>query len=80
MGAAAVKELYGGTGDAVRGWAVSVKTAASSDGGKNWYWLEQFNSGSPLAGQGLGICTGCHGQNYRTFTSKDLILIDFPLQ
>jgi len=79
-GAAAVKELYGGSGDEVRGWSVSIKTAAASAGGANWYWLEHFNGNSVAAGQGIGLCTGCHSQNYRTFTSKDLVLIPFPLQ
>jgi hypothetical protein len=80
LGAAAVKELYGGSGDEVRGWSVSIKTAAASAGGANWYWLEHFNGNGVAAGQGIGLCTGCHSQNYRTFTSKDLVLIPFPLQ
>jgi hypothetical protein len=80
MGAAAVKELYGGSGDEVRGWSVSVKTAATSNGGANWYWLEHFNGSNVAAGQGIGICTGCHSNDYRRFTSKDLVLIPFPFQ
>ncbi len=80
MGAAAVKELYGGSGNEVRGWTVSVKDAADSAGGGNWYWYERYNGQTYAAGRGVGICTGCHSQNYQTFTSKDLILIPFPLR
>jgi len=66
-GAASVKELWSGT--SLFGWAVMVKTAPTSEGGKNWYWFELFNTTDPskaLEGNGLPGCTGCHslGRDY----------------
>jgi hypothetical protein len=79
IGATAVKELYGRDGSEVLGFAVSVKLESDSMGGANWYWFESFNG--PLVDRiGATSCTGCHDSNYRTFTSRDLILIPFPLQ
>ena len=72
-GAAAVKELYF-NGETVRGWAVMVKLQADSDLGRGWYWYESFGSGDPLAGVGLGVCTGCHS------AGRDFVRIPFPLQ
>jgi hypothetical protein len=72
-GAAAVKELYF-TGETVRGWAVMVKLQADSDRGRGWYWFEDFGSGAPFAGVGLGGCTGCHS------AGRDFVRIPFPLQ
>lgn len=74
-GAAVVKELYFNS-DQVQEYAVEIKLEDSSNGGSNWYWYE----GVGLAGRGLGICTGCHGGNYRTYVSKDFVLTPFPLQ
>jgi hypothetical protein len=71
-GAVAVKELYLNS-QRVRGWAVMVKLADDSDGGRNWYWYEYFGSGEPFSGNGLGICTGCHS------TGRDYVRIPFPL-
>jgi hypothetical protein len=64
-GSAAVKELYDDS-QAIVGYAVEVKVADTSDGGKNWYWYERLpgmgvvadgfgNSGTPKS-----ICVGCH--------------------
>lgn len=72
-GAAAVKELYF-SGETVRGWAVMVKQQADSDRGRGWYWFEDFGSGNPFAGVGLGACTGCHS------AGRDFVRIPFPLQ
>lgn len=71
-GAVAVKELYLNS-QRVRGWAVMVKLADDSDGGRNWYWYEYFGSGDPFSGTGLGVCTGCHS------TGRDYVRIPFPL-
>jgi hypothetical protein len=72
-GAAAVKELYGATGDHVRGWAVMVKVQSDSDAGRGWYWYEGFN-GSGGGGLGSPGCTGCHA------SGRDFVRIPFPLQ
>ena len=79
-GAAAVKELYGSNGEEVRGWSVSVKLAEASAGGAGWYWYERF--GSSIYGDAIGApgCTGCHGSDSGSFTSKDFVLAPFPLQ
>lgn len=72
-GAATVKELYG-DGDTLRGWAVSLKRAADSDNGGNWFWYE-FYDGSPVAaGNGVALCTNCHGGGV------DFVLTPTPLQ
>ncbi|HEU4534698.1 MAG TPA: hypothetical protein VFS00_11295, partial [Polyangiaceae bacterium] len=58
-GAAAVKEIYGSSGEIVN-YAVALKTGAASDGGRGWYWYEGTGAGA-IAGFGVGLCTGCHG-------------------
>jgi hypothetical protein len=75
-GSAAVKELQDGSGK-LAGWAVSVKTAADSDGGKGWYWYEIL--GTTPAGtvtaqaNGAPLCSACH------MRGKDFLLIPHPL-
>lgn len=74
-GAAAVKELYASASAKTPvGYAVYLKTAADSDGGKNWYWYERvpLDSTAPhddkgTVADGMGddgpakaICVGCH--------------------
>lgn len=54
-GAAAVKEVYD-EDDALIATVVSVKTAAESDNGNNWYWY----GGPEAEGYGFAGCTGCH--------------------
>lgn len=73
QGAAAVKELYG-NGNTVLGWSVSVKTAASSDGGQGWYWYEVYNDQVFGDGNGDGTCVGCHS------SGADYVRTPFPLQ
>ena len=72
-GAATVKELYGG-GDDLLGWSVSLKREDESDGGNNWYWFEIYQGDVLADGDGLSICTGCHGGG------TDYVLTPFPLQ
>ncbi len=76
-GAAAVKELYDAAGKPA-GWAVAVKTAADSDGGKGWYWYEILGataSGNVVANaNGVPLCFGCHS------TGRDFVLIPHPLK
>jgi len=74
-GAALVKELFGAN-NTVAGWAVEVKIQSDSAGGNGWYWYE----GGSLSGVGLGICTGCHGNNFGPYVSKDFVLTPYPLQ
>jgi hypothetical protein len=74
--AAAIKELFG-SGDQVSGWAVLVKTEAESSRGEGYYWLEILRKDAPApdyAGQGLGICVGCHS------AGRDFFLAPWPLQ
>jgi hypothetical protein len=61
-GAAEVKEIYMTMGDATPtgGYAVSLKTAADSAGGANWYLYERFDGTLYSDGIGTPLCTGCH--------------------
>ena len=79
VGAAAVKELYGSAAE-VRGWSVSVKLQPDSARGNGWYWYERFRGAVYGDGVGAPGCTGCHGNDFGPFTSKDFILAPFPLQ
>lgn len=63
-GSAAVKELYDDSATLV-GYAVSVKLADTSAGGKNWYWYERAPTGVVADGKGdagvpKSLCVGCH--------------------
>jgi len=76
-GSAAVKEQLDASGK-LRGWSVSVKTAADSAGGKNWYWYE-VESTAPgakpdYAGLGAQPCAACH------LTGRDFVLTPVPLR
>ncbi|MBI2311746.1 MAG: hypothetical protein HYU77_04490 [Betaproteobacteria bacterium] len=77
VNAAAVKELYSAD-DKIRGWAVSVKTQAQSDGGKGWYWYEVLSPANAdrtvAAAHGVPLCVGCHAPG------KDYVLIPYPLK
>lgn len=76
-GSVAVKEFYDVGGTAIVGWAVSVKTQASSSAGQGYYWYESFGAGpgaSNLEGQGKGLCVSCHA------AGNDFILIPYPLR
>ena len=59
------------------GWALSLKTKADSNAGKNWYWYEVFSvtdGSSPVASAlGVGFCVACHTPG------KDYVLTPFPL-
>ncbi len=72
-GAGAVKELYG-SGSERRGWAVQVKTADDSAGGDGWYWYEYYDGATVAAGDGIGLCAGCHG------SGVDYVRTPWPLQ
>ena len=75
-GSAAVKELLDATGK-LSGWAVAVKTAAQSDGGKGWFWYEILGTtagGNVVAnGAGVPLCVGCH------IRGRDGLLTEHPL-
>jgi hypothetical protein len=75
-GSAAVKELQDSSGK-LTGWAVSVKTAGDSDGGKGWYWYEILGTtpGGNVTAQanGVPLCSACH------LRGKDFVLIPHPL-
>jgi hypothetical protein len=79
VGAAAVKELFGGNG-ALEGWAVMIKLYEDRAGGDAWYWYEVTSRSASratdpnYAGVGLGVCTGCHG------SGRDFVRIPFPLR
>ena len=76
-GAGIVKEMYDANGN-LRGWAVMVKTAADSDGGKGWFWYQVTSTtdgSSPVAaGNGVTLCFGCH------MFGKDFVLSVYPLK
>jgi hypothetical protein len=77
-GSAAVKELYGSDASSVTGWAVSVKTEASSANGQGWYWYEVFSTepgaSAAFSSHGEPLCANCHAGG------KDFVLIPHPLQ
>jgi len=76
QGSAAVKELLD-AGGKLMGWALAMKTAAQSDGGKGWFWYEILGTtpGSPVTanGQGAPACIGCHARG------RDGLLSEHPL-
>jgi hypothetical protein len=66
-GAAAVKELYTTTTDTMPGgYAVYLKTQATSANGANWYYYGALTAGGTVVdGMGsdatvMSACTGCH--------------------
>jgi hypothetical protein len=65
VGAAAVKEVLGSTGQ-IRLYAVYRKVAAES-GGDSWYWFEGKGDNVIGNGEGDGTCTGCHARAPRDF-------------
>jgi len=76
-GSAAVKEMFDKDGK-LEGWAVMLKTAADSDGGKGWFWYEITSTTDPSnpvrIGNGVPLCFGCHA------TGADYVLTDYPLK
>ena len=77
VGAGIVKEMF----DAERrlqGWAVMVKTAADSDGGRGWFWYEVTSTtdgSNPVAGgNGVPLCVACHT------AGQDFVLTEYPLR
>lgn len=77
QGAAAVKELFDGSGE-LSGWAVSVKTQDDSAAGQGWYWYEilgiSADSRVVADGNGVPLCFGCHTPG------NDFVLIPYPLK
>jgi len=73
VGSATVKELYG-NGSSILGWSVSIKLADDSAAGDNWFWYEYYEGNVLADGDGLAVCTGCHGGG------SDYVLSPFPLQ
>ncbi len=77
QGAAAVKELFDGSGQ-LSGWAVSLKTGDNSDAGQGWYWYEILGTSADSRvvadGNGVPLCFGCHTPG------KDFVLIPHPLK
>ncbi len=71
VGAATVKELYGGSG--VTGYAVLVKVEPGR-GSTRWYWYERVGSTTYADGIDERLCTGCHAPG------ADQILTPYPLQ
>jgi len=69
-GAATVKELFG-DGDTVRGWSVMVKVREGTSAA-DWYWYETFGAQTYADGEGVGLCSGCHGGG------SDFILTRWP--
>lgn len=59
VGTASIKELYDDAATLV-GYAMSMKMAASSDSGKNWFWYERLEKATVANGLGVRGCVGCH--------------------
>ncbi|MCB9727404.1 MAG: hypothetical protein H6744_01170 [Deltaproteobacteria bacterium] len=72
--AAAVMERYESTPDLVQGWDVWVKTAPTSDDGKNIYWYENFKGSVFANSKGASSCTSCHS------AGLDFLQTSYPLQ
>ena len=71
-----MKELIDAAGK-LSGWAVAVKTAAESEGGKGWFWYEILGT-TPAStvvanGHGVPLCIGCHTRG------RDGVLTEHPL-
>ena len=77
VGAGIVKEMYDAERN-LQGWAVMVKTAEDSAGGKGWFWYEitsTTDESNPVAvGNGVPLCFGCHT------AGTDYVLTGFPLK
>jgi hypothetical protein len=77
-GSVAVKEFYAdANATEPDGWAVLVKTQASSANGQGYYWYEAFGIGpgaSNLEGQGKTLCVNCHS------AGTDYVRIPYPLR
>jgi hypothetical protein len=64
VGTASVKEVFDDA-SALVGYAIGVKIAAESQGGRNWYWYERVQEnvvvdGLGDAGLAKSVCVGCH--------------------
>jgi len=66
IGSASVKEIWDAAGEVIEGYAVEVKTQATSSGGASWYWYDRV-AGNNVVADGFGdtgsaksICVGCH--------------------
>ena len=64
-GSAGVKELYDAAGTSIIGYAVYLKTQATSKAGATWYWYEISGGGVVADGLGnsgrpLNVCVSCH--------------------
>lgn len=72
-GAAMVKELYFGSTDTVRGYAVMVKVKKKAGAsGQGWLFMESFNgTQADFYGRGIGLCADCHG------AGTDFLLSEF---
>ncbi len=77
VGAGIVKEMFDANRK-LQGWAVMVKTASDSAGGKGWFWYEVTSTtdrSNPVAvGNGVPLCFGCHA------AGKDYVLTELPLK
>ena len=76
-GSAAIKEMFD-KDNKLEGWAVMLKTADESDGGKGWFWYEVTSTtdgSKPVRiGNGVTLCYGCHA------SGKDYVLTAYPLK
>jgi len=64
VGSAAVRELWGGDLQTLKGFALMHKTGASGDVGEGWFWFEVFGTTAEarptVAEAGARGCVGCH--------------------
>ena len=77
LGSAAVREMYGPSGEEQIGWAVAVKVATEGLP-SDWFFYETFDLDSPenhtVASRGAPGCIGCHS------TGTDYIQSTYPLR
>jgi hypothetical protein len=77
VGAAAVRELYEGDLETLRGWAALVKIDGSG-GGDGWFFYETFDLDDPdhwsVAEPGASGCVSCHR------AGSDFVQSTYPLQ
>lgn len=77
-GSMIVKEQYKPGESELYGWSVSIKTQATGDAGKGWYWIEFLDKNDITKvfpeepGNGVPGCAACHT------LGKDLIRSEFP--
>lgn len=76
VGSSAVREIYDGDLETLRGWSVLIKVEDTDDG-NGWYFYENFDPDQPesvnVAERGASGCTFCHDD------TPDFVRSEYPL-